>query len=82
MKTRLRLTDVNILWLFILTRTTAVYGLPGYSLKGLEKGLSKRHLTKLKAEIILIRMRTAIDDFRSSTPEERAAVVEAWKSRC
>ena len=71
-----------MLSLLILTFTAAIYGLPGYSLKGLEKELSKRHLTKLKAEIILIRMRNAIDDFRNSTPEERAAVVEGWKSRC
>lgn len=71
-----------MLSLLNLTFTAAIYGLPGYSLKGLEKELSKRHLTKLKAEIILIRMRNAIDDFRNSTPDERTAVVEAWKSRC
>lgn len=58
----------------------AFWGIPGYSLKGLEKELSKRHLTKLKAEIILIRVRQSAEDFRNSTPEERDEVEAKWKA--
>ncbi|WAO88920.1 Hypothetical protein NCS54_00628800 [Fusarium falciforme] len=59
----------------------AVFGIPGYTLKGIEKEMSKHHLTKLKSEIMLIRLRQSIDDFRRATPEEREAVVTRWKSR-
>jgi hypothetical protein len=60
---------------------TAVFGIPGYTLKGIEKEMSKHHLTELKSEIMLIRLRQSIDDFRRATPEEREAVVTRWKSR-
>ncbi|KOS22134.1 Sterol 3-beta-glucosyltransferase UGT80B1 [Escovopsis weberi] len=56
----------------------AMFGLPGYTLKGVEKECSKRHLTKLKAEIILIRLRQAIDDFRRATPAQREEVITRW----
>lgn len=59
----------------------AFFGIPGYTLKGLEKELSKRHLTKLKAEIILIRMRLAISEWRTATPEQREDVVTRWKAK-
>ncbi|KAM3520637.1 hypothetical protein MY4038_009344 [Beauveria bassiana] len=59
----------------------AVFGLPGYTLKGFERTLSKRHLTKLKAEILLVRLRKALMDFREATEEEREAVVEAWMAK-
>lgn len=60
---------------------TAVFGLPGYTLKGLERALSKRHLTKLKAEILLIRFRRSLMEFREATVEEREAVVKAWRAK-
>ncbi|CEJ79832.1 hypothetical protein VHEMI00049 [[Torrubiella] hemipterigena] len=60
---------------------SAIFAIPGYTLKGVEKSLSKRHLTKLKAEIILIRLRQAIGDFRDATGEEREAVITAWEAR-
>ncbi|OAR01130.1 hypothetical protein LLEC1_07272 [Akanthomyces lecanii] len=60
----------------------AVFGLPGYTLKGVERELSKRHLTKLKAEILLIRLRKSLMDFREATEEEREEVVQAWLARC
>lgn len=59
----------------------AVFGLPGYTLKGLERELSKRHLTKLKAEIILIRLRKSLMDYREATEEEHEAVIKAWKAK-
>ncbi|TQV90735.1 UDP-glucose,sterol transferase [Cordyceps javanica] len=59
----------------------AIFGIPGYTLKGVERELSKRHLTKLKAEILLIRLRKALTDFREATEEEREAVVDAWMAK-
>lgn len=57
----------------------AVFGLSGYTLKGLEKELAKHHLTKLQAEILLIRVRQGIRELRTSTVEERDQVVWRWK---
>ncbi|KAL0939913.1 udp- transferase [Colletotrichum truncatum] len=56
----------------------AIFGLPGYTLKGIEKELSKRSLTKLKAEVLLIRLRQGINDYRNATREEREEVVAHW----
>lgn len=61
---------------------TAVFGLSGYTLKGIEKELAKHHLTKLKAELILIRIRMGIADFRRATPQEREDVVLKWQAIC
>ncbi|KAF4332436.1 udp transferase [Fusarium beomiforme] len=58
-----------------------IFAIPGYTLKGIEKEMSKHHLTKLKSEIMLIRLRQSIDDFRRATPEEREAVVATWESK-
>ncbi|EEY17393.1 CHIP6 [Verticillium alfalfae VaMs.102] len=51
----------------------------GYSMKGIEKEYSRHHLTKLKAEIFLIRIRQGIEEFRESTQEERDGAVAQWK---
>ncbi|CAJ0554895.1 Ff.00g134080.m01.CDS01 [Fusarium sp. VM40] len=60
----------------------AIFGLPGYTLKGFEKEFHKHHLTKLRAEIYLIRIRQGIEEFRAATTAEKDAVVERWKSVC
>ncbi|KAF4991311.1 hypothetical protein FDECE_14081 [Fusarium decemcellulare] len=59
---------------------SALFGLPGYTLKGLEKELAKHHLTKLKAEIMLIRLRQGINDWRKASLEEKSEVVRRWKA--
>lgn len=65
---------------FFFNFGAAVWGLPGYTLKGVERELSKRHLTKLKAEIILVRMRQAITDFRDATDEQKDDIEVKWKA--
>ncbi|KAG7041707.1 glycosyltransferase family 28 domain-containing protein [Colletotrichum scovillei] len=56
---------------FTFNLFAAIFGLPGYTLKGIEKEFSKHRLTALKAEVLLIRLRQGIDDFRRSTEAER-----------
>lgn len=56
----------------------AIFGLPGYTLKGIEKEFHKHHLTKLRAEVYLIRLRQGIAELQSTTEEEKAAVVKRW----
>jgi sterol 3beta-glucosyltransferase len=58
---------------------SACFGLPGYTLKGLEKELLKGYMTRLKAEILLIRLRQGIDDWRKATESEKDEVVRRWK---
>ncbi|KAI0133778.1 glycosyltransferase family 28 domain-containing protein [Xylariales sp. AK1849] len=57
----------------------ATFGIPGYSLKGVEKGISKRVMTSLQAELILVKLRRAIDDIRQSSEADRLQVKERWK---
>lgn len=66
----------------ILT-VVAIFSIPGYTLKGLEKEFAKHHLTKLRAEIYLIRLRQGIQDYREASEEEKETVIQRWKlSRC
>lgn len=57
----------------------AVWGVPGYTLKGIERQLSKHRLTTLQAELYLIRLRQAVSDKAKSTAEERRRIVERWR---
>jgi hypothetical protein len=57
----------------------AIWGLPGYTLKGIERALSKHRLTTLQAELYLIRLRQAVRDMEKATEEEKMEVVHKWK---
>ncbi|KAI2616664.1 glycosyltransferase family 28 domain-containing protein [Hypomontagnella submonticulosa] len=59
---------------------SGVFGLPGYTLKGIEKKLSKHRLTELKAEILLIRFRQGMEDFRHVSDEDKREIIERWKT--
>lgn len=66
-------------WQQVTNIGVATFGLPGYTLKGVERELQKHHLTYCKAEIILIRLRQGIEAFRNATPRERDGVVCRWQ---
>jgi hypothetical protein len=57
----------------------AVFALPGYTLKGLEREFSRHRLTALQAEIYLIRLRQAWAEVQASDDEARRAVLERWE---
>jgi sterol 3beta-glucosyltransferase len=63
----------------LMNYMTAIFGLPGYTLKGIERELSKHRLTTLQAELCLIRLRQANHDFERATQDEKRKVVEQWK---
>ncbi|KAH6880386.1 hypothetical protein B0T10DRAFT_495334 [Thelonectria olida] len=65
---------------FFYNLGASIFAIPGYTLKGLEKEFSKHHLTKLRAEVYLIRLRQGIEDYREASDEEKATVLERWKS--
>jgi sterol 3beta-glucosyltransferase len=58
---------------------SAIFGLPGYILKGIERELLRRHVTALQAEIFLVQLRRSSLEFRRSSEGERAGVIEKWE---
>ncbi len=58
----------------------ATFGLPGYTLKGIEKQCMKYGLPKLRAEVLLIRLRKTIDEYQNAPEEEVAEACRRWKS--
>ncbi|KAJ5038037.1 uncharacterized protein L3040_006909 [Drepanopeziza brunnea f. sp. 'multigermtubi'] len=56
----------------------AAFGLPGYTLKGIEKQLEKRYSRRLKANLLVVRIRQGILDFERSTEEEREEIRQRW----
>ena len=57
----------------------ANFGLPGYSFKGLEKEFAKRRLTRLQAEVVLIRLRQSVEEYQAGTNEEKMEAVSRWR---
>ncbi|XXH01734.1 hypothetical protein Hte_008095 [Hypoxylon texense] len=58
----------------------ATFGIPGYTLKGIERELSKHRLTEHKAEVLLIRFRQGLDDCRQATDVDKQEIIERWKT--
>ncbi|KAF1362686.1 UDP-Glycosyltransferase/glycogen phosphorylase [Lizonia empirigonia] len=57
----------------------AIFGVPGYFMKGIEKGLLARHLTTLQAELFLIQLRRSSLEYRHGTETEKLEVAEKWR---
>ncbi|KAL6709290.1 hypothetical protein ACN47E_001697 [Coniothyrium glycines] len=68
------------LFAFLPHALAAIFALPGYTLKGIERELSKRRLTSLQAELYLIRLRQANRDLERATEQDIADIVARWKS--
>ncbi|KAF1915267.1 hypothetical protein BDU57DRAFT_518153 [Ampelomyces quisqualis] len=66
-------------WGFGCHSMAAIWGVPGYTLKGIERALSKHRLTTLQAELYLIRLRQAVHDMEKATEKEKMEVVTRWK---
>jgi hypothetical protein len=57
----------------------AIFGVPGYFLKGIERGLLARHLTAVQAEIFFIQLRRSGVGFRGASDAEKADLVAKWE---
>ncbi|XP_014559220.1 glycosyltransferase family 1 protein [Bipolaris victoriae FI3] len=64
---------------FACHASAAIWGLPGYTLKGIECALSKHRVTPLQTELYLIRLRQGARDLELASDEERGNVVARWK---
>ncbi|KAL5117639.1 hypothetical protein ACEQ8H_004532 [Pleosporales sp. CAS-2024a] len=56
----------------------ACWGLPGYTMKGIERQINKYSLTSLQAEIYLIRIRQGLDAYQETPHDQRARVLDNW----
>lgn len=57
----------------------AVIGVPGYTLKGVEKQIEKRSDKHLKAEILQVRLKQGLAAFRRASEEEKQEVLKRWR---
>jgi hypothetical protein len=57
----------------------AVFGIPGYTLKGLERQLEKRHSRGLKAKILTVRLRQGLVEYSRASDEEKEKILKRWK---
>ncbi|KAK0100746.1 hypothetical protein ONS95_007196 [Cadophora gregata] len=58
--------------------TAAAFGIPGYTLKGLEKQLEKRYSRGLKANLLVVRIKQGILAFERASEEEREEIRKRW----
>jgi hypothetical protein len=63
----------------VLKTMAAVFGLPAYTLKGVEKQFEKRRDRNLQAKILNVRLKQGMDAFRRATEEERQEILRRWK---
>jgi len=64
----------------ILKPGAGIWGLPGYTAKGIYAEISKHFGSSVQNYIIAARTAQGFEDWKSSTPEERAQIVDSWKS--
>jgi sterol 3beta-glucosyltransferase len=57
-----------------------LFGIPGYTLKGVERDLAKRRVSRLTAEVMLIRVRRSLEVLRVMPREEQDDVIRKWKA--
>jgi UDP:flavonoid glycosyltransferase YjiC (YdhE family) len=65
----------------ILKPAAGIWGLPGYAAKGVYAELHKHFGASAQNYIIAARTSQGYDEWKESTPEQRAIIVSAWKNR-
>jgi UDP:flavonoid glycosyltransferase YjiC (YdhE family) len=65
----------------ILKPTAGIWGIPGYAAKGLYAELQKHFGSSVQNYIIAARTAQGYEEWKDSTPEQRAIIVNAWKSQ-
>ncbi|RMZ75605.1 hypothetical protein DV737_g5216, partial [Chaetothyriales sp. CBS 132003] len=64
----------------ILKPSAAIWGIPGYTAKGLYSELRKHFGSSVQNYVIAARTAQGYEDWKKATPEQYARVVTAWKS--
>ena len=63
----------------VLKPAAGIWGLPGYTAKGLYSEIAKLFGSSVQNYIIAARTAQGFEDWKNSTPEERSQIVHAWK---
>lgn len=63
----------------VLKPGAGIWGLPGYTAKGIYAEVAKLFGSSVQNYIIAARVAQGYEEWKSSTPEERAQIVSAWK---
>lgn len=63
----------------ILKPAAGIWGLPGYTAKGIYTEVAKHFGSSVQNYIIAARTAQGFEDWKNSTPEERAQIVSSWK---
>jgi UDP:flavonoid glycosyltransferase YjiC (YdhE family) len=63
----------------VLKPAAGIWGLPGYTAKGIYSEISKHFGSSVQNYIIAARTAQGFEDWKNSTPEERMKIVNAWK---
>jgi UDP:flavonoid glycosyltransferase YjiC (YdhE family) len=63
----------------VLKPGAGIWGLPGYTAKGIYAEVAKHFGSSVQNYIIAARTAQGFEDWKNSTPEEREAIVKAWK---
>lgn len=56
----------------------AIFSLPAYTLKGLEREIHKRRLYKLEADLLIIRIQQLLAEWPELTDEDKSGIITAW----
>jgi hypothetical protein len=57
----------------------ALFSLPGYTLKGLERDIHKRRLSKLEADLLIIRIRQLLAEWPELSADNKQEILQAWE---
>ncbi|KIW66975.1 hypothetical protein PV04_06255 [Phialophora macrospora] len=63
----------------VLKPAAGIWGLPGYTAKGIYNEISKHFGSSVQNYIIAARTAQGFEDWKNSSPEERQRIVTAWK---
>ena len=63
----------------VFKSTAAILGVPGYTLKGLEKQFEKRFDRELKAKILEVRLRQGMVAYGRASKEEKEQIISRWR---
>ena len=62
----------------VLKSGAAAFGIPGYTLKGLERQYEKRFSRGSKASILSVRIKQGIAEYGRASTEEKEEILKRW----
>jgi hypothetical protein len=63
-----------------LTLSQGTWGVIGYTFEGVSKEVQRRFGSNVESHIVTSRKAQGFEEFRGATAEEKALVIERWRS--